>query len=470
MPLIFIQPYTNSPGAGAGGADPYFSNVSLLMHMDGTVGGTTFLDVKGHTATASNVTIQSSGAKFGQAAQFAGTSTSLMSIPDSADFAFGGGDLTIEYWINMASIPDIAVCPIGKWPTSWLVYMNPAGLYFFINGGTIAVSSNGPTWNMGEWYHIAVTRQSSTWNIWVNGVSVAANSNASAITTGTEPLALGINNANARNFLNGKLDDVRITKGVARYTETFVPPTAPFPDTDLTYDPYFSDVKFLTHADGTAGATSTTEQLSGNVKFFGNSTLSSTAKFGTTAVSIPDTTAGVAVTPASGVSYEIGANDFTLEAWAYRTQATFGSIAGTYRWFFGYHGGYSMMLDQNGAIIFYISSTVVVQSPNGVVPMNQWFHIATTRVGSTWRFFVNGALVHTATDATQFVAVDSGSSSDATGHDNAPDMKIGYRPSDGSRVQQFIGYIDEVRLTVGRARYTAAFAAPTAPFFDVGPG
>lgn len=232
MPLIFIQPYTAlSTGNGVG--DSFFDNVTLLMHMDGVNGGTSFPDVRGHAITVSNVTTQSSGAKFAQSAQFAGTSTSYLSTPSATGFDFGSGDFTIEYWIKLTSIPDFAACPIGKWPTSWLVYMNPNGLLFYINGGTVAVTSTSPTWNMGEWYHIAITRQSSTWNLWVNGESVAANSNASAITAGAEPVVMGINNANARNFVAGMMDDVRITKGVARYTSTFTPPTTAFPDSVL---------------------------------------------------------------------------------------------------------------------------------------------------------------------------------------------------------------------------------------------
>jgi hypothetical protein len=102
------------------------------------------------------------------------------------------------------------------------------------------------------------------------------------------------------------------------------------------------------------------------------------------------------------------------------------------------------------AYFYYALSGVSVTVGN--VPNNVWTHIAFTRQGATLRGFRNGTLIASnttlSTNALNFST-------------NAP-TRIGNR-TEGTA--QFNGYLDEVRVTKGVARYTAAFTAPTEPFF-----
>jgi hypothetical protein len=94
--------------------------------------------------------------------------------------------------------------------------------------GTILTSSINVTLN--AWTHVALTRTSGgTLTIWVNGVSGGSVSNSSNLTDNA--LFVGGNSSSPHSsFVNGYIDDLRITKGVARYTTTFTPPTKAFAD------------------------------------------------------------------------------------------------------------------------------------------------------------------------------------------------------------------------------------------------
>jgi hypothetical protein len=102
------------------------------------------------------------------------------------------------------------ILPANKLQWGTITPQTPANLLT----GTTSLSTN-------QWYHIAVTRQSGTVKLWVNGVldgSVADARNYSA----SGSLEVGISHVG--NYFTGYIDDLRITKGVARYTSTFTPP------------------------------------------------------------------------------------------------------------------------------------------------------------------------------------------------------------------------------------------------------
>ena len=79
----------------------------------------------------------------------------------------------------------------------------------------------------GTWYHFAWTRQSGTQRLFLNGV--LEGSTATAFTfSDTTPMWVGANPAN-NGWFNGQIEDVRVTRGIARYTNNFTIPLAAFP-------------------------------------------------------------------------------------------------------------------------------------------------------------------------------------------------------------------------------------------------
>jgi len=161
-------------------------------------------------------------------------------------------------------------------------------------------------------------------------------------------------------------------------------------------------------------------------------------KFGTASLYLDGT--GDYVTVNSLTDFVFDA-DFALEGWFYPTNVT-----GTFSLFT--IGGeaadrYTTMIE-NGTLKgnFYGSSTVTF---GGTISINTWTHIAFTRSGSTIRAFVNGTLLGT----TDTVAGDVG---------NNGSFRIG---SDGSGSANFVGYVDDVRVSKGTARHTSSFTAPS---------
>ena len=219
--------------------DEEFDKVSLLLHGDGTNGSTTIVDSSSSPKAVTAVgdaQISTAQSKFGGASlAFDGTGDYL-TVPSSADFAFGTGDFTVEFWLksqnssNQRGILQISDAT-GGLSTS---YANGLVFYFPTGSGSIGAVVNGAglqsannILSLNTWYHVAATRSGTSFAMFVDGVQIITSTSSANLTASN--LAVG-GYYNTSYLLNGYIDDLRITKGVARYTSNFTPPTAPFPD------------------------------------------------------------------------------------------------------------------------------------------------------------------------------------------------------------------------------------------------
>ena len=218
----------------SGDTDPNFANVSLLLHMDGTNGSTTFTDKSNNalTVTASgNAQISTTQSKFGgSSAYFDGND--YATLPTNNVLAFPGA-FTVEFWIRLDSIPSSPARVIlytGDSSGSYILRLESSTGYIFSEQNffstNLAKTNVGLTAN--TWQHVAVCRDSSNvMRTFIDGSqygnqTVSANFSSSggaifASTSGTQGLT-------------GYIDDLRITKGVARYTANFTAPASAFPD------------------------------------------------------------------------------------------------------------------------------------------------------------------------------------------------------------------------------------------------
>lgn len=218
-------------------------------HFDGTDAGTTYTDVSGGTPlTLVNVgaaALTTTGPKFGTACLNIGNSSSNYVYADhGGKIAFGRDDWTIECWCNIAGTTgDGRQALVCFAPTAGSDTFGP---YLFIeNSGRPAIYTSdflGGAWTntiqgdstiaalgYGTWHHIAATRQDGVLALWVNGTkqsSVIKNDNpictAARMNIGRLPAIGGCT-------VNGKIDEVRISK-VARYTTDFTPSASAFGD------------------------------------------------------------------------------------------------------------------------------------------------------------------------------------------------------------------------------------------------
>lgn len=219
-------------GAGGGGGDPYFSSVVSLMHFNGADGSTTFTDETGRAWSAtSGAEIDTAQSVFGGAsAYFPSSPNGYISTPSSADLGFGTGDFTIEFFGRRGGFPHQDASPyidLRAGGSNGIVLHSTssnADLLFNAGGATRITAAQ----SVNTWYHIALSRVAGTTRLFSNGVSAGsyADSNNYAATSAL----LGKYYDSATFFLFGHMDELRITKGVGRYTADFTPPSAQFPD------------------------------------------------------------------------------------------------------------------------------------------------------------------------------------------------------------------------------------------------
>jgi hypothetical protein len=179
----------------------------------------------------------------------------------------------------------------------------------------------------------------------------------------------------------------------------------------------------------------------------GNAQIStSVKKYGTGSIAFDGS--GDWLNAISSPNYGYGSGDFTIEFWAYPTSSS----------------GVQVFLDQrtgsstsavptiytsSGTIYYYVSGSNRITGSS--LSLNQWSHIAICRSGTSTKLFINGT--------------QSGSTyTDTTTYLNAP-VRIG-DGNDGAGPYPYSGYIDDLRITKGYARYTANFTAPTSQLQD----
>jgi hypothetical protein len=223
--------------------DPYFGNVSLLMHMDGT--GNSFVDSSSynHTITVGGDTTQTSDqSKFGGISAYLDGSEDYLATPSHTSFGFGTNDFTMEGWVRISSETVLAGRLFGNWiggswtTNYWSLHTDhPTADHkftFWVNNITSgsAILTSSTTISYNTWYHIAVSRSGNIFRLFVNGNLESSYTSSTTVDGGGSwPLIIaGDTSANDR-YINGYIDELRITKGIARYSSNFTPSAVPFP-------------------------------------------------------------------------------------------------------------------------------------------------------------------------------------------------------------------------------------------------
>ena len=212
------------------GADPYFANVVLLLHMDGANNSTTFVDSAMSKAitVGGNTKISTAQSKFGGAAADFDGSGDYLQVNYSTDFNISSGDWTIEAWVYPRTLSGSGlVGRRGPYAEGWVFQIS--SLRAVINGSWSDTQMTWTTPSMGVWSHLALVRSGSSIMAFVNGTLLATKTGVSTIEdlTGQNPF-IGMAANGGESVFDGFIDDFRWTKGVARYTANFTPPTAAF--------------------------------------------------------------------------------------------------------------------------------------------------------------------------------------------------------------------------------------------------
>jgi len=209
---------------GVPDTDPYWSNVSLLIH--GTDGATP-VDVSsyGHSLTISGVTPSTADGGY---LDFLGSSSSRINIASSAAFGFGTGDYTLEcdvYLDSGGGEDDLFDNRVVASPG--VHYISADSQQMSLWDGSSVTGNVGTAITIATWHKVAWARSTTTLRAFVNGTVVWSSGYSGNF--GTErPMCVGSNLAFTGN-LNGRARNIRITKGVCRYTTNYTPRTGSFP-------------------------------------------------------------------------------------------------------------------------------------------------------------------------------------------------------------------------------------------------
>ena len=454
--------------------DPYWNNVSLLLHGDG-IGATpngqqnnTFLDSSANNfaITRNGLPTQGSFSPFdlngvaysptlhGGSGYFGSGNETKLTLPSTvvgSALDYGTGSFTIECWYMFKQAGPYSVGLIISQTVSGnnnlLIAINSnraIGIYLGnVNLGTSANSAIP----LNAWCHVALVRNGTSVKVYVNGTSVLTATSSASLGGGMLPCINGYGHANGYGNIC-YISNMRIVKGLAVYTSNFTPPTSPV---TLTSN---------------GGATPSTAPTSGQVSLLcdfinggifdntkknvfitrGDSKVSSTiVKYGKGSMSFDGNGDFLQNATSEGAtSTTFGTANFTIEMWVFlntvsqdqgicdASQLT--AIAGQF--YFRFSGNQFRFGNHSVADILVSNQIPVVST---------WYHLAVSRSGTSLKMFLNGTEVASTTDSTNF---------------------IGSGITVGAIAGPFYlnGNIDDLRITKGVARYTANFTPPARAF------
>jgi len=221
-------------------SDPYENWVVFLSHLDGSNNDSITSDYIGTPIGSYGVApkLSTTQSKFG-ATSCAFIGTGSLTVNDQL-FNFGTLDLTIEGFVY----------PTGS-GSPFLNCQTSANLLNFLCASSTSASLivanatkvSGITLTANAWQHIAIVRSGNTWAVYVNGVSAGSGTGSSTIDCTVSGIGGSVSGA---NYFNGYVDEVRITRGVARYTANFTPPSQAFDNVPLTKNYLLPDATILT--------------------------------------------------------------------------------------------------------------------------------------------------------------------------------------------------------------------------------
>jgi hypothetical protein len=376
-----------------------------------------------------------STANVGGSGYFDGTDDYLR-ITDNAAFDFGSGDFTIECWAyteTFASQYNVLVCQWGS-STAWIFRIQSTLIGLYANIGGTQNYTASVTNTTGQWDHFAVTRSGTTLTFYKNGVSVGTTSISGTINNAAETISIGVlSEYNSTTTHKGYISGLRVIKGSA------IAPTITSPPTNIANTSLLCNFTNAGIFDQTA---KNVLETVGDAKV-------STAqyKYGTGSMYFDGTGDRVHTGPSNPL-ISLGTGNFTVECWVnkldtnhrgiWQISSTAGGLqASTSNLALGYQTG-----------VWQIYRNGNSESASYSITPNTWYHTAVVRNSGTTKLYVNGTEVISVADTNNYTGTY---------------MVIG-----GYYDTNYLhnGYIDDLRITKGYARYTSNFTAPTSALKD----
>jgi hypothetical protein len=417
--------------------DPLASNIVLalpLSNRSNSIGFDVHHLIKG-SGSAKTLTNNSVGGNvsyfnfYGRSgnANIENASSQQIDISTSNDFSMSTGDFTVECWIypksTGAADGSLFVTHNGSTYFAFNFSPNTGRFNIYLNSGS-AVFSPAAEEGMIEytkWNHVALVKHSNVVKVYVNGLAIGSHNHSSAVGFLAADTTICRIGGGGSSSLNVYMQDMRVYKGVAKYTDTF---TCASTDSSIIPD----------SPSGVAVSRKFRTSLSGSVGFEGT----------TSYLQIPNNS-----------DLEVTNQDFCFEAYIYPIGASDNGFG--YLFNKGFHNQIAFRNNNNDPQMeCYFASAgsgsydiaAGFASGNNSVPLHQWTHVALTRSSGTLKWFING--------------IQKASQSAGALGTNSNDFTIGtYQPSPSN--YEFKGSISNVRVTVGEAVYTSNFTPSSEP-------
>jgi hypothetical protein len=385
-----------------------------------------------------------------------------LTAPDNTAFAMGTGDFTIEGWVYTTSSTTTEFAFLDTRNSDldtngFVVYRRSTGklTFGYVVGNTFIAIESTTNLQQNSWNHFAFTRESGTLRSFLNGVlenTTGSLTNNFSRQSNTRICATW----NSTNVALGYLSNFRWVKGSALYTSSFTPSTAPLTaitNTSLLLN--FTNAGIFDNTGFNALETVGNAQID-----------TTTKKYGTGSMEFD--TSGDSLNGLSDPNLNMGTGDWTIEGWVNVTSR---------------NTNYPLVIGNNngsftaGALALTVSNSdnasyndrfvlaahdmgatgpdrlIVASSTNST---GVWYHFAVVRNGTNLSIYRDGTSVGSKTISAG-VVFDWGKGG----------LRIGGNNWDGAQ-SYFNGYIDDLRITKGIARYTTTFTPPTAAFKDIG--
>lgn len=341
----------------------------------------------------------------------------------SNDFVVGTGDFTLEAWYNVDASQTTNARLFAQNinnSSNWDCYIDggTGTNTIYMHGGNTNLGMSFPS--AGNWHHFCIVRSSGVLYSFMNGV--LRNTQAYTNSVGVNNLGFRIGeigpNGGSGYTLKGYVQDFRIYKGLAKYTQNFIPASTDpdiLPDTPSGVS-YSSNVALVPSTDGAVAFDGNGDYLS----------VSASADFGFS-------------TPSGN------ANDFTIEWFQYWYDLTYYQTI----WSNNYTSTPGILVqtgDGDGRYRVFVSDGSPLFQETNAPAVGSWYHYALVRNGTTYTIYRNG------------VANGSATSSNAAGNGTQV-ADIGQ----GNGSYYLKAFVSNFHVVKGTTLYTSNFTPPTAP-------
>lgn len=386
--------------------------------------------------------------------QFDG-SGDYLSLASSADFSFGTGDFTVEFWLyrtdtgNNVGLLDTRSSNVDT--NGWFIRFNSSTTIQLVDSAIQYITA---THNSG-WNHITFVRKSGIITGYINGIFGGSTNTTKDFTSSNFLMGGFVDTQSSPNAFGGHISNLRVLKGTALYTKNFTPPSR-----ELTVIPNTVLLACTSTTNTAQEATGKTITVNGNavaneltpglltdrVKSGGTSAITGSVEFGKSDyLSLADST-----------DLDLATGDFTIETWFYYSGSNnlyptiFGNNPGA--WTSGsipVHIDHQLYPNKVTLWVNDYSGGVPLCTSQSIITYDSWNHLVISRSGTIIRLFYNGNLESQSTI-----------SSSLNFNMNIGSFRIGGGNWNGIN-GDYNGFISNLRVLKGTALYTGSFIPPS---------